>query len=104
MSNFKEDVIDILKYNNDLDNVKFVRIEDERNYHTKESEITPYIGKLIDLETALKLFDYQYNSGFGSQDCNSFTIWTDSKIYVIHEYDGSTSIVWYDRNPIESTK
>lgn len=44
-------------------------------------------------------FNYNYDAGFGSQDCHDIVIYTTDTIYYVHEYDGSTSICWVSRNP-----
>jgi hypothetical protein len=55
----------------------------------------------LDWETYKHLMDYEYDAGFGSQDCHDVRIYTEKRVYYIHEYDGSTSIYSIPRNPPE---
>ena len=48
---------------------------------------------------ARPLLNYRYNDGFGSQDCHDIIAWTESRVLLIHEYEGSTSVIWVPRNP-----
>ncbi len=43
--------------------------------------------------------DYEYDAGYGGQDCHDFYAWTPNLVAFIHEYDGSTSVMSVPRNP-----
>lgn len=58
-------------------------------------------GKVISWEKAKEFLDYQFNSGFGAPGCNAIYAWTKSKVIFVSQYDGSTSIEWVPRDPIE---
>ena len=57
-------------------------------------------GKLMDWTTAERLLDYEFSDGYGSPGCQAITVWTDSKVMFVVQYDGSTSLNWVPRNPI----
>lgn len=57
-------------------------------------------NKLCTWEELSPFLDYEYARGYGSMDCHNITAWTATKVIYIHEYDGSTAVVYVDRNPI----
>lgn len=50
-------------------------------------------------EQARPVLSYDYDSGYGGQDCHNFWAWTKTKVLSIHEYDGSTQVISVPRNP-----
>lgn len=64
-------------------------------------ELLVSIGKILLWKDMRHLLDYPYNDGFGSMDCHDIVAWTPTKVIYIHEYDGSTSINYIPRNPID---
>src|SRR6185437_5638479 len=58
-------------------------------------------GKVVSWEQARPFLDYEYDSGFGGQDCHSVTIWTPTRVIFVHEYDGATGLTWVPRHPVE---
>lgn len=56
-------------------------------------------AKPISWSDARPLLDYEYDSGFGGQDCHSFYAWTAHRILFVSEYDGATSVCVIPRNP-----
>jgi hypothetical protein len=103
--NFAEHIKTALRENDDFDNVEAVKIlapmpdlfrgPDKRNTET----LLSYIGQKITLDLALVLLNYEYDNGYGTQDCHNIYIWTKDKVYFIHEYDGATWLGYVDRNP-----
>ena len=57
--------------------------------------------KVIPWVIAKPLLDYEFDSGFGTQDCNTVYIWTNKNVLFINEYDGSTCLSKIPRNPID---
>lgn len=55
----------------------------------------------ISWEEAKPLLGYDYDRGYGGQDCHSIFAWTKNYILFVHEYDGATSINRIPRNPIK---
>ena len=45
------------------------------------------------------VLDYEYDSGFGGQDCHDFMAWTETRVFFVYEYDGSTRVDSMPRNP-----
>ena len=105
MANFAEHIRTTLCENDDFNNVEAVKIlstmdsaylgPDKRDTDTLRS----YIGQKITLDLALVLLNYEYDAGFGGQDCHNIYIWTKDKVYFVHEYDGATWLEYVDRNP-----
>lgn len=51
-------------------------------------------------EVIRPFLDYEYDDGFGAPECHTLQAWTPNKILYIHEYDGSTTVCYVQRNPI----
>lgn len=102
MANFKED---ILAATGDEPILAF-RFDSVANYYGNPDprDAGVILGKVITWEQAAPLVDYEYDDGYGGQDCHNFTAWTETRVFSIHEYDGSTSVIWVDRNPAEAVK
>lgn len=62
-------------------------------------ELKATIGKCISWAEAAPLLNYEFYAGFGGMDCHDIVFWTETKVFYIHEYDGSTSIQYVERNP-----
>lgn len=60
-------------------------------------------GKPLSAEQALAMLDYKFDDGFGGQDCHDITVWTATRVFYVHEYDGSTSLQYVLRNPPATT-
>ena len=71
--------------------------DDEKD--PRDTPVIPYLDKVIPWETAAPLFDYEYDSGYGSRDCHNIYVWTKNFVFYIHEYDGSTQVRAVPRNP-----
>ena len=57
-------------------------------------------GVILKWEEAKPWLNYEFDSGYGSPECNSIYVWTQNKILFIVEYDGSTSMYSVPRNPV----
>ena len=57
-------------------------------------------GEPVTWAMAFPVLNYEYDDGYGTQDCHDFWAWTETRVFFVHEYDGSTSIAWAPRNPI----
>jgi len=53
----------------------------------------------VEWEAAKPVLSYEYDAGYGGQDCHDFWAWTPTRVLFVHEYDGSTSIASAPRNP-----
>lgn len=58
-------------------------------------------GKVLRWVDAADWLDYDFNDGYGAPECNAITAWTASRIFFISKYDGSTSLDWVHRHPVE---
>jgi len=56
------------------------------------------IGKPLTWAEARPLLNYEYDDGYGWQDCHDVNVFTESRVLFIHEYDGSTSVISVPRN------
>lgn len=54
-------------------------------------------NRLMSWAEARNELNYNYDTGYGSQDCHSINVWTKERIYSIHE--GSTRIISVPRAP-----
>ena len=58
---------------------------------------------LLSWDEAQKYLRYEFSDGFGAPGCNAITVWTATKVMAISQYDGSTSLFWLPRHPINHT-
>jgi len=49
------------------------------------------------------LLDYEYESGYGSEDCHAVTAWSENWTLFVACYDGSTWVERIPRNPTNHT-
>ena len=56
-------------------------------------------GMVLGWEQARHYLDYNYDRGFGTQECHSIIAWTASWVLYVDEYDGATSVGALPRNP-----
>ena len=52
-------------------------------------------------DQARPLLDYQYHIGYGAPDCHAITVWTESKVMWVTQYDGATRVSTAPRHPID---
>jgi len=57
--------------------------------------------RVLTWEEAQKWLDYKFDSGYGSQSCNTVYVWTEAKVFGISQYDGAVSMFSMPRNPID---
>lgn len=78
------------------------------NWYKSLQEIdktTPVVGVAVagqlfsTLEEAKSLLDEDFDSGFGGEDGEPFTAWTDQKVYFPACYDGSEWMACVNRHP-----
>lgn len=53
----------------------------------------------VSWDKAEPVLDYEYDDGYGGQDCHDIWAWTATRVLSIHEYDGSTLVISVARNP-----
>lgn len=58
------------------------------------------LDEVISWEIARPLLDYEFDDGFGGQDCNTVFVWTNKRVIFVSEYDGATGLKYVPRNPI----
>ena len=99
---FSQDIIQAV----DDDQIEVVYIPEFRSYlgeNTKFHPANSITNKYVPYPIALALLNYQYDPGFGGMDCHDIVMWSKTKVYYIHEYDGSTSITYVPRHPTSTT-
>ena len=58
-------------------------------------------GKVLSWAEARPLLNYNFNDGYGAPGCEAIYVWTTMKVMFISQYDGSVSLNWIPRNPID---
>lgn len=53
----------------------------------------------VSWEQARPVLDYDYDSGYGGQDCHDIWAWTETRVLFVHEYDGATLVAFAPRHP-----
>ena len=110
MANFKQDILEAVG-DEVIEAIKILGVQ--VSWSGDDSKFVPgdaYAGKLvsgIEIPNVLRALDYEYSTGYGSQDCHTILVWTTvpdhsystGNVYSIHEYDGSTSIISVPRHP-----
>lgn len=93
MANFKQDILDAVGEEEILAIVvrsplaSWYRPNGEpRDNITPEQLNVSFLNSL----QALELLDYEYADGYGVMDCHDVNVYTETRVYYIHEYDGST--------------
>lgn len=56
-------------------------------------------GKVLTWEEAVPHLQSEFDDGYGTQECPSFTLWTATRVLSLHEYDGATWVASICRNP-----
>lgn len=62
----------------------------------------PCEGKAVSWEELRPHLDYEYDRGYGGQDCHDVYIWTEDRVYFVWEYDGATWLQSVPRNFLAS--
>ena len=96
-SNMKEDILKDVK---DELNTAIIMVTSDSDVSEENRKFPKeLINKPVMLKDVIDHFDYDFDSGYGGQECHDFYIWTKSKVLFIWEYDGSTHISHVLRNP-----
>jgi hypothetical protein len=98
MANMKEDILYAIR--DELDTAIIVVISHDDVIERNRKFPIDLIGKPVPLKDVINYFDYEFDDGYGGQECHDFYIWTTKEVFYIHEYDGSTCIYSVPRNPI----
>ena len=96
-SNMKEDMLEAV--GEDFDKAIIVVTSDSCVEEHKRKFPKKLMKKPEMLKNVIDYFDYDFDSGYGGQECHSFYIYTDNDVFFIWEYDGSTRISSVPRNP-----
>lgn len=91
MPNFLEDILTAAG-GEEIIAFKFL---DGRAYNSP----TPFGGKVVPFSEVIGELNYDYDDGYGGQDCHNIYAWTPTRILYVGEYDGSTWIDSKPRNP-----
>ena len=77
----------------------------ERDYHEPENIPVPFSvrGRVLTLAEAKPYMDgWSFDNDFGAPDCYAVTVWTDSRVLFVGEYDGATWLCSVPRNQCET--
>jgi len=97
MANFKKDILESV--GDELDTAIIIVVDDIYVSENNEKFPKDMIGKPVLLKDVIDYFDYEYDDGYGGQECHNIYIFTKKEVLYIHEYDGSTYIASVPRNP-----
>lgn len=99
MSNFLEDIKEALDGEKVFRIVIGGEIKDSDDAVYGRKCLPPSGNKVITWPTAKKYLDYEYDGGFGGEDCHPIYIWTETRVLFVTCYDGATWISSVPRNP-----
>ena len=104
MANFLDDILKAL--GSELPDVEAISIlgpiQSAAHYcggDLRNADLAHLYAETLTWAEAIPHLDYPYDPGFGSMDCHDILIWTKDSIFYVHEYDGSTSLQSFPRNP-----
>ena len=72
---------------------------DPNKYNDGPKREADKLNRVLTWEEAAPILDEEYDDGYGSAECWPFYAWSNTHIYFVREYDGSTSISAIPRNP-----
>lgn len=87
MSNLLNDLVEA------VDGEKILAVQLFNNPRYEYSGVDPaaaILGKVLTFEEIWPHLNYEYDAGYGTQDCHDFFAWTATRVFFVHEYDGST--------------
>ncbi len=58
-----------------------------------------FIGVPLSWDVARPLLNYNYDDGYGGQDCHNVYVYTPTEVIGVHEYDGATWLVGVSLTP-----
>jgi hypothetical protein len=100
MDNFKADILEVA----DPEPIEAIVIgeygwggygDDDDNPRIPKDKI----GVVLTWDEAAPLLDYEYYTGYGAPECHAIAAYTASRIIYVSQYDGSTNVMWSNRNP-----
>lgn len=100
-SNFWNDILEAAE-GEAIEGIKIISLIDYWKYGEPDKRdvgVKEVLNKLLTPEQAKPLLNYSYYTGYGSMDCHDIEFWTATRVFYIHEYDGSTKIQSVERNP-----
>jgi hypothetical protein len=71
---------------------------DDRQYDNEPP--LPDENIILSRQVGLAKLDVEYDNSYGAADCFPMYAWTASRVFFIHEYDGSTRLCWAPRHPV----
>lgn len=98
MRNFKQDILQVAGN----EPILAIAVSAYRSYYYEKSGTSSdhTLGSLpVPWSVAAPVLDYEYDDGYGGQDCHDIWAWTATRVLSIHEYDGSTCVIAVARNP-----
>lgn len=60
-------------------------------------------GALLTWDQARPMLDYEYDSGYGLEDCDAVFVWTSKRVLFVGCYDGRTWVTGIPRQPSTGT-
>jgi hypothetical protein len=70
-------------------------------YSWDDDESTHKANVVLTWDEARPTLDYTYHRGYGGANCHPVTVWTETKVLFVHEYDGSTGLHYLPRHLVD---
>jgi hypothetical protein len=97
MANFKQDIIEAV--GDDTPTIIVIHKTETWYKDPKYKSGDSFADVSLTYEFGLDLLDYDYDAGYGAQDCHDILIWSNNWVYYIEEYDGATYVNKIPRTP-----
>lgn len=96
MSNFKADIERAAR----AEPIEGIVISAERGWGHEPNPVPADKADIVlRWAEAAPLLDYEYDPGYGGEDCHAIYAWTPSRVLFVGTYDGSTWVASVPRNP-----
>ena len=99
MCNFKDDILEAACG----EPIEAIAVSISRGWSAGRQPDRDLGASPVPWEIAAPVLDYEYDNGFGGQDCHDIHAWTATRVLFVHEYDGATSVESVPRHPENET-
>lgn len=100
MANLRKDLEEALDEGERIEAVVIGEHDSDPNkYNDEPAHHADKLNRVLTWEEAAPILDEEYDSSYGSAECWPFYAWTNTHVYFVCEYDGSTRISAIPRNP-----
>ena len=99
MANFKQEIL-AAAGGELIEAISIGRFGDSEAFEVEKGAVpAERLNQPVSWDEAAAWLDYDYDDGLGLAECHPIVAWTATRILFVHEYDGSTEVMWAPRHP-----